>query len=119
MFATIFKLRFDYNLNYHLFNECTLSATLMLNHLQVIVQRALASKNFTHAKAGTLLAGFLKILPLFVLVFPGMIARILFPGMCLLNQFHRSRIKLRHIEFTMIENTQSHIYAYKSAETYT
>ena len=54
----------------------------MLNHLQVIVQRALASKNFTHAKAGTLLAGFLKILPLFVLVFPGMIARILFPGMC-------------------------------------
>ncbi|KAF6027401.1 SLC5A9 [Bugula neritina] len=46
---------------------------------QVIVQRALASKNFTHAKAGTVLAGFLKILPLFTLVFPGMIARILYP----------------------------------------
>ncbi|KAH9488490.1 hypothetical protein Btru_062334 [Bulinus truncatus] len=45
---------------------------------QVIVQRALAAKNFTHAKSGTLLCGFLKILPLFMLVFPGMIARILF-----------------------------------------
>ena len=91
----------------------------MLNHLHVIVQRAVASKNFTHAKAGTLLAGFLKILPLFVLVFPGMIARILFPGMCLSDRFHRSQIILRHIEFTMTENAQSNIYAEKSAETYT
>ncbi|KAK0065697.1 sodium/myo-inositol cotransporter 2 [Biomphalaria pfeifferi] len=45
---------------------------------QVIVQRALAAKNFTHAKCGTLLCGFMKVLPLFMLVFPGMIARILF-----------------------------------------
>uniref|UniRef100_A0A0B7AB31 Uncharacterized protein n=1 Tax=Arion vulgaris TaxID=1028688 RepID=A0A0B7AB31_9EUPU len=45
---------------------------------QVIVQRALAAKNITHAKAGALLCGFLKILPLFLLVFPGMISRILF-----------------------------------------
>ena len=80
----------------------------MLNHLQVIVQRALASKNFTHAKAGTLLAGFLKILPLFVLVFPGMIARILFPGMCISYLcINLSQIKIRH----MISHTQSHVYA--------
>lgn len=46
---------------------------------QVIVQRALASKSFTHAKAGTLLAGALKLLPMYLLVFPGMIARILYP----------------------------------------
>lgn len=46
---------------------------------QVIVQRALAAKTFTHAKAGTLLCGVLKLLPLFMLVFPGMIARILYP----------------------------------------
>ncbi|RUS83400.1 hypothetical protein EGW08_008821 [Elysia chlorotica] len=46
---------------------------------QVIVQRALAAKTFSHAKAGTLLCGALKLLPLFMLVFPGMIARILFP----------------------------------------
>ena len=48
--------------------------------LQVIVQRAIAAKNITHAKAGTVLAGILKLLPLFLLVMPGMIARILFPG---------------------------------------
>jgi len=67
--------------------------------LKVIVQRLLAAKNFTHAKVrlkeigvlfwnyvetqtffkgGTLLAGGLKILPMFLLVFPGMAARILF-----------------------------------------
>ncbi|XP_069121206.1 sodium/myo-inositol cotransporter 2-like isoform X2 [Argopecten irradians] len=46
---------------------------------QVIVQRALAAKSFDHAKAGTIFCGFLKILPLFLFVFPGMIARILFP----------------------------------------
>jgi len=47
---------------------------------QVIVQRTLASKNFSHAKAGCLLAGYLKFLPMWLLVLPGMISRILFPG---------------------------------------
>ena len=48
-------------------------------YLQVIVQRTLASKNMIHAKAGCLLAGYLKFLPMWLLVFPGMAARILFP----------------------------------------
>ncbi|KAJ8252976.1 hypothetical protein GJAV_G00207790 [Gymnothorax javanicus] len=46
---------------------------------QVIVQRVLAAKNIAHAKGSTLMAGFLKILPMFIIVIPGMIARILFP----------------------------------------
>lgn len=46
---------------------------------QVIVQRSLAAKSLSHAKGGSILAGFLKILPLFLLIFPGMISRILFP----------------------------------------
>lgn len=46
---------------------------------QVIVQRTLSAKNIDHAKAGTALAGFLKILPVFMLVVPGMIARALYP----------------------------------------
>ncbi|XP_064615933.1 sodium/glucose cotransporter 1-like [Liolophura sinensis] len=46
---------------------------------QVIVQRALAGKTYDHAKAGTIFCGYLKILPLFLIIFPGMIARILFP----------------------------------------
>ncbi|XP_053561931.1 sodium/myo-inositol cotransporter [Bombina bombina] len=45
---------------------------------QVIVQRVLAAKNISHAKASTLMAGFLKILPMFIIVIPGMISRILF-----------------------------------------
>ncbi|XP_068184748.1 sodium/myo-inositol cotransporter-like [Antennarius striatus] len=45
---------------------------------QVIVQRVLAAKNIAHAKSSTLMAGFLKILPMFVMVIPGMISRILF-----------------------------------------
>ncbi|XP_062831146.1 sodium/myo-inositol cotransporter [Anolis carolinensis] len=46
---------------------------------QVIVQRVLAAKNIAHAKGSTLMAGFLKLLPMFLIVVPGMISRILFP----------------------------------------
>ncbi|XP_059198907.1 sodium/myo-inositol cotransporter [Centropristis striata] len=45
---------------------------------QVIVQRVLAAKNLAHAKGSTLMAGFLKILPMFIIVIPGMISRIMF-----------------------------------------
>lgn len=47
---------------------------------QVIVQRVLSAKDVGHAKAGTVLAGFLKILPVFMLIVPGMIARALYPA---------------------------------------
>lgn len=46
---------------------------------QVIVQRVLAADNIESARSGTILAGYLKLLPLFMLVMPGMIARVLFP----------------------------------------
>ncbi|XP_032218833.1 sodium/glucose cotransporter 5 [Nematostella vectensis] len=46
---------------------------------QVIVQRALGAKNNSHSRAGTIFAGFLKILPIFIMVMPGMISRVLFP----------------------------------------
>ncbi len=48
--------------------------------LQVIVQRALAAKNLSHGQGGTLMAGVLKISPMFLIVMPGMISRILYPG---------------------------------------
>jgi SSS family solute:Na+ symporter len=41
---------------------------------QVIVQRVLSAKDEGHAKAGTIFAAFLKILPVFMLVLPGLIA---------------------------------------------
>ncbi|XP_069119420.1 sodium/glucose cotransporter 4-like isoform X2 [Argopecten irradians] len=46
---------------------------------QVIVQRSLGAKNLSHAKGGSILAGYLKTLPLFLIVFPGMISRVLYP----------------------------------------
>ncbi len=46
---------------------------------QVIVQRVLSAKDEGHAKAGTIFAGFLKILPVFILVLPGLIAFALYP----------------------------------------
>jgi SSS family solute:Na+ symporter len=45
---------------------------------QVIVQRVLSAKDEGHAKAATIFAGFLKILPVFMLVLPGLIAVALF-----------------------------------------
>ncbi|CAF3544229.1 unnamed protein product [Rotaria sp. Silwood1] len=48
---------------------------------QVLVQRALAAKNLIHAQAGCIVAGYLKFLPLFIMIIPGMVARILFPDL--------------------------------------
>ena len=45
---------------------------------QVIVQRVLSARDEGHAKAGTIFAGFLKILPVFMLVLPGIVAYALF-----------------------------------------
>ena len=47
---------------------------------QVIVQRSLASKNMVHAKGGTIVASWLKLLPMWIMVFPGMASRVLFPN---------------------------------------
>lgn len=45
---------------------------------QTIVQRVLGAQTMRDAQLGPLFAGFLKILPVFILVFPGVIAYILF-----------------------------------------
>jgi uncharacterized sodium:solute symporter family permease YidK len=45
----------------------------------VIVQRVLAAKNEDHAKSGAVMSGYLKILPVFLIVLPGMVARVLYP----------------------------------------
>lgn len=46
---------------------------------QMIVQRTLAAKNIKEARKATIAAGFLKILPVFILVLPGLAGRIIFP----------------------------------------
>lgn len=47
---------------------------------QVIVQRSLSAKSLSHAKGGSVLGGYLKILPMFFIIMPGMISRALYPG---------------------------------------
>ena len=42
------------------------------------MQRTLASKTVDHAKAGCILASYLKVLPLFIIILPGMASRILY-----------------------------------------
>ncbi|KAI5610178.1 sodium/glucose cotransporter 4 [Silurus asotus] len=49
---------------------------------QVIVQRSLSAKNLSHAKGGSVLGGYLKILPMFFIVMPGMISRALYEVGC-------------------------------------
>nr|XP_054757557.1 sodium/myo-inositol cotransporter 2-like [Lytechinus pictus] len=56
----------------------TLSSLTYFCAEQVMVQRALAAKSLSHAQGGCLFAGFCKILPLFMTVIPGMIARVLY-----------------------------------------
>ena len=46
---------------------------------QTIVQRVLGAKTRHDSQMGPIFAGFLKILPVFIMVFPGVIAFILFP----------------------------------------
>src|SRR5882762_7870844 len=46
---------------------------------QHIVQRVLAAKNIKQARTGTIFAGYLKILPVFIFVLPGIVAVALFP----------------------------------------
>jgi len=47
---------------------------------QVIVQRALAAKNLAHSRGGAIMAAWLKIIPVFIFVLPGLIARVLWPA---------------------------------------
>ncbi|XP_015706231.1 sodium/glucose cotransporter 2-like [Coturnix japonica] len=46
---------------------------------QVIVQRCLSGRSLTHVRGGCVLCGYLKVLPMFLMVLPGMAARLLYP----------------------------------------
>ncbi|XP_078274020.1 sodium/myo-inositol cotransporter 2-like isoform X3 [Rhinoraja longicauda] len=46
---------------------------------QVIVQRSLSARTLLHAQGGSLFAAYLKVLPVFIMVLPGMVSRVLFP----------------------------------------
>ncbi|XP_038046869.1 sodium/glucose cotransporter 4-like isoform X2 [Patiria miniata] len=47
---------------------------------QMIVQRTLSAKSLSHAQGGCLFAGYAKFLPVFLMVLPGMVSRVLYPN---------------------------------------
>lgn len=53
---------------------------------QYIVQRVLGSKDLNNARWGVILAGFLKLIPLFIMVIPGTMAISLFPELKIADQ---------------------------------
>lgn len=52
--------------------------SIFFSHFLVIVQRALSAKDIYHGRGGTIFAGYLKILPVFLMVIPGLISRALY-----------------------------------------
>jgi len=48
---------------------------------QYIIQRALGAKGLDHARWGIILAGFLKVIPLFIMVIPGAMALAVYPDL--------------------------------------
>jgi SSS family solute:Na+ symporter len=48
---------------------------------QFITQRILGAKNVSHARWGALFAGFLKVIPLFIMILPGSFAILLYPDL--------------------------------------
>uniref|UniRef100_A0A915HLS6 Sodium/glucose cotransporter n=1 Tax=Romanomermis culicivorax TaxID=13658 RepID=A0A915HLS6_ROMCU len=48
--------------------------------MALIVQKAISGRNYSHAKGGCIMAAFFKLTTMWFMVFPGMIARILYPN---------------------------------------
>ena len=70
--------------------------------LQTIVQRSLAAKNISHAKGGALMAALLKITPMYLIVMPGMIARILLPSKKIVLSQYTSKLCLQQYTLTVV-----------------
>jgi SSS family solute:Na+ symporter len=62
---------------------------------QVLVQRAFAARDLNEGRKGAILCGFLKLSTPFLLVLPGLIARVLYPGLPRADQAYGEL--LRHI----------------------
>ena len=53
---------------------------ILISILQMMVQKALSAKSLSDAQGATILTGWIKILPVFLIVVPGMISRVLYPN---------------------------------------
>ena len=46
---------------------------------QMMVQKALAAKSLSDAQGATILTGWIKTVPMFLIIIPGMMSRVLYP----------------------------------------
>ena len=72
---------------------------------QVQVQISLAAKDLSHAKLGCVIAGFLKIFPVFLMILPGMIARTLWPNEIACKTEAEDRFKINSFHFNALATT--------------
>ena len=54
------------------------SSTLI--SFKIMVQKALSARSLSDAQGATILTGWIKVLPMFLIVIPGTISRVLFPN---------------------------------------
>lgn len=79
----------------------------------MMVQRLLAAKSLSHAQGATLFAGFMKITPLFLIVIPGMISRVLYTGnLNNLNILKVFFVKEQGILFSFLSNFSNQFQRY-------
>ena len=81
-------------------------------YLQIMVQKALSARSLTDAQGATILTGWIKVLPMFLIVVPGMISRVLFPNevgcanpervICTKIPFHNIFRYVKYVFFCMI-----------------
>ena len=71
--------------------------------LQIMVQKALSARSLTDAQGATILTGWIKVLPMFLIVVPGMISRVLFPNE--VGCANPERVNCKHVPFKNIFNT--------------
>lgn len=97
----------------------------VMSHWQVIVQRCLSGKNMSHVKAGCVMCGYLKLLPMFIIVMPGMISRILYAGIHIYLQgcrcppaAHLSLAISLNFLFSVLNTCQIVVLSYGCSGTY-
>ena len=70
---------------------------------QMMVQKALSAKSLSDAQGATILTGWIKVLPMFLIVIPGMISRVLYPDEVGSQTTYRDGHQLQDLGFVYLQ----------------
>ena len=79
----VLKVQFVYSMSMLCQPVCVVANKSVVNCIatsQIMAQRTLASRSLSHGQAGTQFTALIKLIPFYLLVFPGMISRVLYTG---------------------------------------